>query len=257
MARRNGVLKRGRNLRDAAIIRRARRRPGWVRPTVRRGRTGQWGGGGASFSQVANVVRSVSWSAARRPGPGPGRQDPGRRLGQVTQQCLSPGPTDIEEIDQRAGIPVGVGTRVEEGPFSAPPLGDAHHLAVGQKHLSRAAAREADQIALGPGRRPTVVHGQSTGTVAIVVERITPPRTDPLCCHRHIRLPERVPAGNPRLYPEVVPWTQQDRSPAAPASHDGHASLVRPHGVDHVGALCAPEHQRRVLHLACHCVPVA
>ena len=138
------------------------------------------------------------------------------------------------EIDQRAGLPVGVGTRVEEGPLPAPPLGDAHDLAVGQKHLPRAAAREADQIAMGPGHRPTVVHGESTRTVAIGVERGLPPLADPLGRHRATSaLPERVACGGSTPQARVwSPGTQQDarRRPHGAGRPRCHVALGRPLG---------------------------
>jgi hypothetical protein len=50
----------------------------------------------------------------------------------------------------------------------------------------------------------------------------------------------------------VIARAQKDRSPAAPAPDDGHAFFGGPRRVDHLGALCAPENQRRLCHLACH-----
>ena len=52
------------------------------------------------------------------------------------------------------GVPVGVGARVEEGTLPAPPLGDAHDLAIALEHLSRAPAREAHQGPMRPGLGP-------------------------------------------------------------------------------------------------------
>ena len=96
----------------------------------------------------------------------------------------------------------------------------------------------------------------TAATQAEGVERAVPPCADPLPRHRHICLPQRIVAGNPRLYPEVIAGAQQDRAPTAPAPDDGHASFGRPRRVDHLGALRAPEHHRRLLHLAGHRMPV-
>jgi hypothetical protein len=99
------------------------------------------------------------------------------------------------------------------------------------------------------------VHDEASG--ANGVERVAPPCTNPLGGHRHIRLPQRIVAGNPGLYPEVVARAQEDRSPAAPAPDDGHARFVGPHRVDHLWALCAPEHDGGLGHPVCHSVPDA
>ncbi len=166
------------------------------------------------------------------------------RPGQVAHQLVPGGPVKSEQLHQRAGLPGGVGTRVEQGSLPAPPLGETHDLAIPLQHLSRTSTGKTDQAPVPAGLGPAPVHRQVAD--AERAQRSGPPGTDPGSGIRHIGIPQRVVARDPDIDPEVVARSEQHRSPtAAPPDHLCARRLRPPRADDVRWLLSAPEHDSR------------
>ncbi len=164
------------------------------------------------------------------------------------------GTLHIEQLYQWPGIPPPVSARMEESSLPSAPLRDTHHLAIVCEHFTGALTREADQPPELAWHSAPFVHDEFSG--AARSQRSRPPRPDPARRHRHIRIPQWIRPRDPGLDPKVVVRSEEHRTPAAPSSDHFNTDSCRPHRIDDLDLLGAPENQGRVAHLLNDCTSI-
>ena len=199
-----------------------------------------------SGNESSSRSRTAARSAHRRVEVG--QTDRQRR--QVTGQLgAARSSVEVDQRQQRRGIPAQVRAGGEQGPFPRPPLREPDHLAAAVEHLARARGRRST-----PGRRahPGTERPRWTSKPCCPEpgQRLHPPRPDPLGGGGHVgaaragrpagsrRRPRAArPARDRRLLPRRAAGPAPPRAPAWRATS---TSSVR---------LGAAEHQRRPGHV--------
>ena len=162
--------------------------------------------------------------------------------GQIGEELPRRRTRSNEELDQRVGVPAGVGTGMEEGPLPPPPLRDAHHLALVVEHFARTPARKAHQAAVSPGHGGGLHDHTSRGAPGTPARPTTkdpprPPRPPTSACQSGSPGGSRHRSKDDRRVENTAPPPPRRRTTSTPISEG-------PLRFDDLEPLGTPEHHR-------------
>ena len=194
--------------------------------------------------------RTQATSPAIGPAPPRGRRTGGSSSARPTAsgarswaRTTRPVILDVDQGQQRDGIPAQVGAGREECAFPRPPLRKPDHFGQATEDLARPTAGEAHQVTERTRYRAAAVDVEAV--LPRTRQCLHPPGADPLGGGGHVGQPERVVPGHPDIDPQLFARPEIDGpSPAAPASQL-HLPLPQGGDVDELRGLGAAEHQRR------------